>query len=306
MNVRSDIPLPGEAPSPPAPLRDSARSAAMRAGILELLGQRDGWCSGEELAAGLGISRAAVAKHIAALRADGQAITAATRKGYRLTARRDELDAGALAAGLRTRFFGKQDWHILAETSSTNLDAARLAGEGAPEGCVVFAERQTRGRGRKGHTWISVPRGLQFSLVLRPEGPFWNAALLTGLGALAVARAVRRQASLEAGFKPPNDVLAHGRKLAGVLVETALRGDEPDWAVIGIGCNVNALAEDFAAGMPPRAGGSRLTSILMETGVWLPRPPLLAVMLEELECLYRGMMRGEITADSFAGLRVLP
>ena len=300
--MRTDTTLHGEALPGPATLRESARSAALRAGILELLVQRDGWRSGEELAAGLGISRAAVAKHIAALRADGHAIAAATRKGYRLEARRDELDPGELARGLRTRVFGKQGWHILAETGSTNLDAARLAGEGAPEGWVVFAERQTSGRGRKGHTWISVPRGLQFSLVLRPEGPFWNAGLLTGLGALAVARALGRMASLEAGFKPPNDVLAHGRKLAGVLVETALRGDEPDWAVLGIGCNVNALAGDFAAGMPPEGPAGRLTSVLMETGAWLPRAPLLAAMLEELEDLYHGMMCGEITTDALDGV----
>lgn len=259
-----------------------------------MLEERAGWCSGEAIAGRLGISRAAVGKHVRALRSDGHAIAAATRRGYRLLAGRDRLDAAALAAASRTRVFGRNGWHILDETTSTNHEAIRLATEGAGEGHVVLAERQTQGRGRKGRVWLSMPRSLQFSVLLRPESRTWDAGLLTGLGALAVIGAIREHTGLEACFKPPNDVCAGGRKLAGVLVETGLRGDEPDWAVIGIGCNVNALPEDFPPAQGTSEGGRRFTSVLAESGICCPRPLLLIAMLERLEDLYEGMRRGEI------------
>ena len=278
-----------------APKDTPARPAATaRSQILTLLEERDAWCSGEAIAGQLGISRAAVGKHVACLRADDHAIAAATRRGYRLLARRDLLDGAALAASLPTRIFGKTAWHILEETTSTNHDAVRLANEGCAEGCVIVAERQTQGRGRKGHVWRSLPRGLQFSVLLRPEACSWNAALLTGLAALAVARAVREVTGLTPCVKPPNDVHIGGRKLAGVLVETGLRGDEPDWAVLGIGCNVNALPEDFPPEERLEDGRPRFTSLLEETGRFVSRPALLAVMLEHLEKAYVGMRSGEV------------
>jgi len=262
--------------------------------ILTTLEESGAWCSGEDLAARLGVSRAAVSKHVNGLRAGGHAIEAATRRGYRLLARRDELNGAFLAASLRTRIFGKNDWHILEETTSTSHDAVRLANQGAAEGCVILAERQTQGRGRKGHAWISLPRGLQFSVLLRPQARTWDAGLLTGLGALAVARAVEKHTGLAPYFKPPNDVHINGRKLAGVLVETGLRGEEPDWAVIGIGCNVNALPEDFPADERLEDGRCRFTSILAESGRGVSRVLLLASILECLEDFYQRMQRGEI------------
>lgn len=258
-----------------------AVNGAVRERILDMLEQSGGWCSGEDLSGRLGVTRAAVAKHMAALRSGGHAIAAATRRGYKLLARRDKLDGPFVAEALATRFMGKKGWLVLEETASTNLEALRLASEGAEDGFVVAAERQTRGRGRKGHDWISVPRGLQFSVILRPEPSRWDAELLTSLGAVAVARALRQVAGLPATYKAPNDVLVGGRKIAGVLVETGLRGSEPEWAVVGIGCNVNSLPEDF-----PEEGRESFTSTLAETGRVLPRPALLAAILESLEGFY--------------------
>lgn len=260
-----------------------------------MLEQAGGWCSGEAVSGRLGISRAAVGKHVAALRAEGHAIEAATRRGYRLLARRDAIDGGAVAARLHTEVLGKGEWHMLEETVSTNLEAARFAVEGAAEGTVVFAERQTLGRGRKRDDWISVPRGLQFSVILRPGSRYWDAGTLTGLGALAVARAVNNAAGIPAAFKPPNDVHVGGRKLAGILVETGYRVDEPEWAILGIGCNVNALSEDF-----PAEDRDRFTSVLLEAGRTVSRAALLQAVLEELEVLYRRMQRGEAARD-FSG-----
>ena len=246
--------------------------------ILALLTQAEAWISGETMSQALGITRAAVAKHVMALRHDGHAIEAATRRGYRLVAAWEALDGDAVTARLATRVVGKGGWTLLDTTSSTNLVAARLAGEGVPPGHVVLAETQTQGRGRKGCTWFSMPRGLQCSVVLYPDAASWDAERLTHLGAQAVAAAIRECTPLEAVFKVPNDVLIRGRKVAGVLVETGYRGSDPEWAVIGIGCNVNAVAEDFL-----QAARAAATSLLLELGAPVSRTDLLTAMLTRLD-----------------------
>lgn len=242
------------------------------------------WVSGEAISQRLGISRAAVSKHVAALRSAEHAIEAVTRKGYRLLARRDALRGESIAASLATRIFGNAGWTFLETTTSTNLQTAHLAEEGACEGHVVVAESQTKGRGRKGRDWFPVPRSIQFSVLLYPSGSFWDAEAFTRLSALAVADAIQEFTGLETVFKMPNDVLVNGKKIAGVLVETGYRGGEPEWAVIGIGCNVNVLPGDF-----PASARGAITSILVELGRPVDRISLLAAMLEKLEAAYRGM-----------------
>jgi BirA family biotin operon repressor/biotin-[acetyl-CoA-carboxylase] ligase len=273
--------------SPDRP-KASPQAGSLRNHILAVLEQAGGWCSGEAISAHLGISRAAVGKHMAALRAEGHAIEAATRRGYKLLVRQDVIDGNAMAAKLQTAIVGKGQWHMLAETGSTNLEAVRLAAGGAEEGTVVFAERQTRGRGRKGDDWVSVPRGLQFSVIFRPDARWWNAEALTRLGGQAVARAVNETAGIRAAFRRPNDVYVANRKLAGILVETGYRVTLPEWAILGIGCNGNALPEDF-----PDAVRDSFTSVLREAGRPVSRPALLQAILEALDQAYGLMRQGE-------------
>lgn len=252
-----------------------------RANILAMLEGSDGWCSGEDISSKLGISRAAVGKHIAMLRAEGHAIEAVTRRGYKLLAVRDNLCERTLTAGLNTTLFGKHGWHILETTSSTNLEAMRLAGEGAEEGTVVFAEKQTKGRGRKGYTWISLPRSLQFSVLVRPEASSWNTDVLTSLCSAAVADVLSRSYVIPAKYKKPNDVYCNGKKMAGILVETVFRGTEPEWGIVGVGCNINAVLADF-----PEGSDARFTSVLRECGHPVNRSQLLRALLEGLEQAY--------------------
>lgn len=259
----------------------------MRARVLSMLEDAGGWCSGEAIARALQISRAAVAKHVAALRADGNAIAAATRRGYRLQLKREELDEREIVKRLSSRIIGKRSWHMFKGIPSTNSEAARLATGGEEEGTVVFAESQTCGRGRKGKAWLSLPRGLQFSIILRPEAHYWDTELLTLLGAEAVARAIRTLCNLPAKAVLPNDIWIHEKKAGGVLLESAFRGADPEWAVIGIGCNVNALAEDF-----PQALRQSCTSLLIESGRAYNRSHLLTSVLEVLECYYERMRKG--------------
>lgn len=262
-----------------------------RESILQMLENAGDWVSGEAVSQRLGISRAAVSKHVAALRGKGHAIEAVTRKGYRLLAKRDVLDGESLAASLGAHIFGKRGVTFLETTTSTNLYAARMVEENAREGHVVIAERQTRGRGSMGRDWFSAPRSIQFSVLLYPQASFWDAKAFTRLGALAVADAVRECAGLDAVFKKPNDVLVNGKKIAGVLVETGYRGNDPEWAVIGIGCNVNALQGDF-----PQAARNEITSVLEESGSPVSRSALLATILKKLETAYQGLRAGAADA----------
>ena len=249
--------------------------------ILALLRAAETWVSGQAVSQRLGISRAAVGKHITALRNEGHAIEASTRKGYKLLATQDTLCGEALAASLATRVFGKTGLTVLRTTASTNLDAAHLAEEGVGEGHVVVAEMQTKGRGRKGHEWFSAPRSLQFSVLLYPQASSWDAEAFTRMAALAVAKALCEDAGVEAVFAMPNDVFIQGKKVAGVLVETGYRGGEPEWAVVGVGCNVNALPEEF-----PESVRGRSTSVLAASGKPASRDMLLKSILEKLETAY--------------------
>jgi BirA family biotin operon repressor/biotin-[acetyl-CoA-carboxylase] ligase len=134
---------------------------------------------------------------------------------------------------------------------STNDEAARWAGQDAPDMALVVAEEQTAGKGRLGRKWIT-PAGaaLAFSLVIHPEAEF--AAVLprwSALGALAVCEALQGLYALQPEIKWPNDVLLDRRKIAGILAETTWSGDEPASLVLGIGINV-APASITEAALP--------------------------------------------------------
>jgi len=130
---------------------------------------------------------------------------------------------------------------FLEETTSTNDIAAQWGREGVAEGAVVFAERQTAGRGRMGRRWES-EGGLCFSVLLRPAAANWTR--LTTWAGVAIARGIESVLpGCRAGLKWPNDIWLNGKKTAGILCES-----EPGangWVVVGIGINVNAVPEAF-------------------------------------------------------------
>ena len=131
--------------------------------------------------------------------------------------------------------------------ASTNDEARRLAAAGEPEGALIVARRQTAGRGRSGRVWSSPAGNLYFSLLLRPDRPPAEAAQLSFVAALAAAEA----AAVPVALKWPNDVLAGGRKLCGILLEGS-----DGWLVIGVGINVAAAPEGATC---LRAEGSQAT-----------------------------------------------
>jgi BirA family biotin operon repressor/biotin-[acetyl-CoA-carboxylase] ligase len=237
----------------------------------------DEFVSGEAISDKLGLTRAAVWKHVEALRSQGYRIDAVPARGYRLAAVPDRLTPLEIRPLLNTHDLG-QVLHWYEEIGSTSDRAKELAEEGAEHGEVVVAEAQTAGRGRRGRVWVSPPRrNLYFSVVLRPELPPARAPELTLVASLAICDALR-QAGVGAGIKWPNDVLASGRKIAGVLTELAAEPDRVQWVVLGAGVNVNARREDF-----PEELRDEATSVLIERGEPAPRALLAAACFTALE-----------------------
>jgi BirA family biotin operon repressor/biotin-[acetyl-CoA-carboxylase] ligase len=128
------------------------------------------------------------------------------------------------------------------ELDSTNSEARRLAQAGEPGPLWITAERQTAGRGRRGRVWDSAPGNLAATLLLRPEAPIAIVGQLSFVAALAVAEMAALFAPQAAiSVKWPNDVLAEGRKLAGILLEAG-----PGWLAIGIGVNLASFPQGTA------------------------------------------------------------
>ena len=146
---------------------------------------------------------------------------------------------------------------------SSTMDLAHaLAAEGAPAGTLVLADAQTAGRGRGGKRWRSAPgAGIWMTIIERPNDAAALGVLAIRLG-LKAAPVLERYVDAPVRLKWPNDLLAHGRKLAGILVETRWRDGSVDWVAIGIGVNVRIDdAEVEAAGM---RGGTRRRDVLAE------------------------------------------
>jgi BirA family biotin operon repressor/biotin-[acetyl-CoA-carboxylase] ligase len=149
------------------------------------------------------------------------------------------------------RRWGVPGLRVFDQVGSTNDVALELAGNGAPQGTTVLADEQTRGRGRRGRTWTA-PAGssLLMSMVFRPGRPSGPLTLRLGL---AVARAAEAVAPVTIGLKWPNDLLLEGRKVGGILCETASEGDEPAFVVAGIGINIRQRTEDWSPELRGRA-----------------------------------------------------
>jgi BirA family biotin operon repressor/biotin-[acetyl-CoA-carboxylase] ligase len=177
---------------------------------------------------------------------------------------------------------------VVEEANSTNDIAWAAAERGAPEGFVVFAERQTAGRGQYGRRWESAPyQGLWFSVLLRLGITLTESPRLTSLLAGVVAATIIEETGCAASIKAPNDIYVASRKVAGVLVEGRMASDGSYIAVAGLGVNVNQTLEDFPAELHQTAG-----SLRMATGRQIERGPLAVALLRKLEADYRAFTPG--------------
>jgi BirA family biotin operon repressor/biotin-[acetyl-CoA-carboxylase] ligase len=233
--------------------------------------------SGEALSGKLGLSRAAVWKHVESLRGKGYRIEAVPARGYRLVEIPDRLTSLELTPLLSTNELGRVV-HALETAPSTNEVAFQLAAEGAGHGEVVIAEQQTRGKGRRGRTWASPPRvNLYCSAILRPELPPQRAPELTLTAAVALAETLR-DSRVEAFIKWPNDVQVGGKKIAGILTELSADPDQVHFVVLGVGVNLNCRVEDLGPDVALTA-----TSLMEARGEKVPRALFTAALFGRLE-----------------------
>ena len=165
---------------------------------------------------------------------------------------------------------------VLPVTTSSNDELLSLGETGSPTGTLLFAERQTAGRGQFQRVWASTqPLGLWFSLLLRLEISDATIPALSSFAAVALVETLDELGIREARIKPPNDLYLHGRKMAGILVET--RTGKHPFTVVGIGLNVNHRLEDF----PPELQASA-TSLRIVSGKSFNRNHVAGVLLKAL------------------------
>ncbi len=267
--VRPLGPLPGFAARPPG----------TRGRLLGLLEAAAGTAvSGERLARDLGVSRAAVWKHVDRLRREGFPVEGG-RGGYRLSA---DLTTAPLPAGaigrLEVRRVGRV-LHVLPRVDSTNRLARDLGLQGAPEGTVILASEQTAGRGRRGRAFASPAGGVYLSCILRPVLPPAQATRCTLLAALAVCEALEGF-GLAPVIKWPNDVLLPGGKVAGILLEMVAREDQVDFLVLGMGINVSRAPAGVGA------------ASVWEAGAPVARAAVARAVLERLDVAYARLTAG--------------
>jgi len=193
----------------------------------------------------------------------------------------DLADRPALPAGYRLVAYGS--------VGSTNEEACRLACEGAADGTTVWALRQTAGRGRRGRGWESPEGNLYFSLILRPARPAAETAQLTFVTAVALGETVCEllPGTADLRYKWPNDILLGGRKVAGILLESAgaARG-AVDWVVIGVGLNV--------ARFPATTDGYPATSLSAAGAAAVAPADVLQRFVARFAGRYQGWLSGGI------------
>jgi BirA family biotin operon repressor/biotin-[acetyl-CoA-carboxylase] ligase len=260
--------------------------------LIALRKAANGSVSGADLSQQLGISRAAIWARIEELRTLGYDIEASPHQGYRLKSSPDVLHADDLLSRLDGTQVVGRDIRVFQETSSTNDIAEKLGRDGVKEGVVVFAETQTKGRGRLGRKWLSpAGKGLWFSLLLRPNLRPQCATQITVATATALARAIRTHTGLTPEIKWPNDILIGGKKTAGILTELSAELDHIKYVIIGIGVDVNLTASDLPPELRPIA-----TSLKIESGQAVLRAALAAVILRELDADYARICNGQFEA----------
>lgn len=249
--------------------------------LLRYLREEQGnWISGETLSRKLGVSRSAVWKQVSKLRQEEYVIRSSSKKGYLFLGAPEMLLPAEIREGIGTEVFGRKEIAYFTELDSTNRKAKEMAAQGAPEGTLVVAEAQTRGRGRIGRNWYSPSQtGIYTSLILRPKLPPNEAPKITLVTGVAVAETLLTVTPLKPDIRWPNDILVRGRKICGILTETSTEMDAIDFVVVGVGVNVNS--REFPDDLREIA-----TSMYVETGSTFDRVMLLQEFLLQFERLY--------------------
>ncbi len=197
-------------------------------------------------------------------------------------AEKDLLPA-SITSNLGTHFIGQRVIYYPSLTSTMAI-AKQEAQLGAVEGTAVIADEQTAGRGRIKRAWLSPKGNIALSIILYPSVVYLPSLIM--LASLAVIHSIEAVTGLKSQVKWPNDILIDGKKVCGILIESSVRGNIVDYAIIGIGVNVNLRLSDFPE-INPTA-----TSLSDELGRDASRLSLIQRLLVEVEGLYLALQAG--------------
>jgi BirA family biotin operon repressor/biotin-[acetyl-CoA-carboxylase] ligase len=264
--------------------------------LRELLAAEPGWVSGGVIAAKLGVSRVSVWHQMEKLRSQGFAFEALPARGYRLSRRPRMLHTGLVDAQLKVHRKGFS-FEVLDEVDSTNDEAARQLAAGRPAPFAVFAQKQTRGRGRFGRAWHSEANGnLYSSFAFRPLIAPERMQTFTLWMGVNVCELVSKFVPVAPGIKWPNDIVFDGRKAGGMLTEARVDADQIRDLVFGLGLNVNSPSGAWPADL-----GRRAVSLGELAGHLVDLNRLTAALIGRVLLAYERFVEGE-HVDSFAEL----
>lgn len=196
------------------------------------------------------------------------------------------MDAKRIKSGLNTKVIGKEVY-AFDDVDSTNTVALNMAEEGIPEGAVIVAESQNKGRGRFDRVWFSpVGVNLYLSVILRPSLPLKGIPVITLMAGVAAVDAIQRSTGVKNTLKWPNDIVIDDKKTGGILTEAKGQGGNISYLVVGVGINVNM----DEATLPKELFG-KTTSIKTKIGRETDRIALLQGFLKELDAWYERFIK---------------
>lgn len=266
----------------------------MKEKIIHILNNEKDFVSGEEISRIMGVSRAAVWKHMKALKEEGYEIESVSRKGYRLIKSPDLLTEEEVKKHVSASVMGNKIIHF-DSLDSTNTMAKELADKGQDHGSLIIGEEQTSGKGRLGRSWVSPKyKGIWMSFILRPQINPMLIARITQVGAAAVVRS-GEEMDLDFKVKWPNDIIFNNKKICGILTEMSSELNQINYVVLGIGINANLDPEDFDEELLVKA-----SSIKMESGKVVDRKELVGRIINNFEKLYNSFMEDEKGLDSIS------
>ena len=251
----------------------------MKFKILEFLKKQNDFVSSEEIKKVFNISLEDISKNILKLKNLGYDILSQPDKGYLFkNSFNDTMNDYEIKTSLKTKSFAK-DFLFLEEVDSTNNEAKVQAQNGVCDGFLVISEKQTKGKGRLGNSWIhSQNENLAFSLVLKPTilpNEIMPLTLITGI---AICKALRKL-EIPAFLKWPNDIVINGKKAVGILTELSCEAEKINFLIVGIGINVNTKVFDESI-------EHKATSLFLETQKNFNRLQVLNAILVEFENIY--------------------
>ncbi len=252
--------------------------------LLSVLRRQKGYISGRTLAQETGISKNGVSKRIRLLRQYGYCIESSPKMGYRLAGETDLPLPWELAKVLNTLVIGK-DKIIYRHTAESTQNLAISLAEKDPnsDGTVIIAEQQTSGRGRVNRNWLSPKGGIWLSVILRPIVSTSKITVLPFAAALAICDSIKKATRLNPKLRWPNDIMIEGKKVAGILIDISMEAERINYAVIGIGINVNVDSSAISSYLEKHF---KVTSLSDELGHKMSVLGLTGEILKRLEYYY--------------------